>query len=413
MLGNYLKMAWKVLGRRKFFTFVSLFGIGFTLTTLMVVVALSDHFMAPSYPETRLNRCLTLDRLALRGDRNMWSAQPGYKFLTKYAADLPGVERMTIFTSSSNASTFRDGRKQTFETRWADAEFWRVMSFDFLEGAPFTDADDKRAAHVAVISDATRRRLFGDEPGVGRTIDLDATSYRVVGVVRDVPWYRHDTAAEVWVPLQTQTSSGYFERLLGGCIAVYLLQPDADRGQVQAAFHERLTRVEFEDPDRFHTVLGLPMTALERASNSFLSLQVGETAPRRFVLICLLAGLGFMLLPAVNLVNINLSRIYERSSEIGVRKAFGAAGPDLVLQFVVENVVLCLLGGAIGLAGAFVILKAATYLPQLPYLEFSLNWRIFLSAVVLATVFGLLSGVWPAWKMSRRHPVAALKGGTS
>ena len=267
------------------------------------------------------------------------------------------------------------------------------MSFDFLEGAPFTAADDKRAAHVAVISDATRRRLFGDEPGVGRNIDLDATSYRVVGVVRDVPWYRHDTAAEVWVPLQTQTSSGYFSRLLGGCIAVYLLEPGADRAQVQAAFRERLTRVEFEDPERFHTVMGLPMTALERASNTFLALDVGETAPRRFVLICLLAGFGFMLLPAVNLVNINLSRIYERSSEIGVRKAFGAASPDLVLQFVVENVVLCLLGGAIGLAGAFVILKTATFLPDLPYLEFSLNWRIFLSAVVLATVFGLLSGV--------------------
>ena len=413
MFGNYLKMAWKVLGRRRFFTFVSLFGIGFTLTTLMIVVTLADHVLAPSYPESRRDRTLVLEQISMSGDRSTWVSGPGYKFIATYARDLPGVERLSVYTRPRQAATFRDGRKQTFDIRYTDAEFWRVMDFDFREGAAFTEADDRNAARVAVISESTRRRFFGDRPGVGETIDLDATAYRVVGVVRDVPWHRHDTVADVWLPLHTHRAPGFFDRLLGGCTAAMLLEPGADVRQVQAAFRERLTRVEFPDPERYHTMLGLPMTPLERLAHETLHLEIGQTAPRRFILFSLLAVLGFMLLPAINLVNINLSRIYERSSEIGVRKAFGAAGPHLVLQFVVENVVLCLLGGVIGLAGAFVILRAASLLPQLPFTEFHLNWRIFAAAFLLATVFGLLSGVWPAWKMSRRHPVAALKGGTS
>ncbi|MHC4611067.1 MAG: ABC transporter permease, partial [Planctomycetota bacterium] len=155
------------------------------------------------------------------------------------------------------------------------------------------------------------------------------------------------------------------------------------------------------------------MTKLELLSRTILGLEDGETAPRRLILFTVLAMLAFMALPAINLVNINLSRIYERSGEIGVRKAFGAASPDLVLQFVIENVVLCLIGGMIGLAGAFALLKIVTLFPQVPLLTFQLNWRIFLAALALATVFGFLSGVWPAWKMSRQHPVDALKGGAS
>ena len=144
-----------------------------------------------------------------------------------------------------------------------------------------------------------------------------------------------------------------------------------------------------------------------------LGLEPGETAPRRMVLLWVLGALAFMVLPAINLVNINLSRIYERTSEIGVRKAFGASSRALVLQFVVENVVLSLIGGVIGLVGAFALLKVATLFPQAPFLTFHLSWRIFVAALALATVFGLLSGVWPAWKMSRQHPVLALRGGAS
>jgi putative ABC transport system permease protein len=411
MFRNYLKMAWKVLGRRKFFTFVSLFGIGFTLTALMIVVALADHRLAPAYPEYQMDRMLTLERMRMFGEKAAWWSGPGYRFIDRYARDLPGVERMSVYTRTAEAATFLGERKLVFQARFVDPEYWRILQFAFVEGAPFVEADDQ--SRVAVITEATRHRLFGDEPALGEAIEVDGREFRVVGVVKNVPVFREVAYAEIWLPLGVHPAAGFFDRLMGGCLAVYLLEPDADRKQVQAAFRERLTRVEFDDPERYHTMAGAPMTRLENLANNVLNLDPGETAPRRLILFGLLAALGFMALPAINLVNINLSRIYERSGEIGVRKAFGASSLDLVAQFVVENVVLCLIGGMLGLAGAYAILYIATFFPQFPFLSFHFNWRIFVSALALATIFGVLSGVWPAWKMSRQHPVFALRGGAS
>ena len=122
------------------------------------------------------------------------------------------------------------------------------------------------------------------------------------------------------------------------------------------------------------------------------------------------AALLFMLLPAVNLINLNTSRIMERASEIGVRKAFGASSRTLVGQFVVENLVLTLVGAAVGFVGAALLLQVINASGMIPYAQLQLNYRIFGWGVVLAVAFGLLSGVYPAWRMSRLHPVQALKG---
>ena len=118
----------------------------------------------------------------------------------------------------------------------------------------------------------------------------------------------------------------------------------------------------------------------------------------------------FMVLPTVNLVNINLSRILDRSSEIGVRKAFGASSRTLVGQFVIENVVLTLIGAGIGLALASAVLAAINASGAIPYADLHLNFRVFLYGLVIALFFGLFSGVYPAWRMSKLPPVQALRG---
>jgi putative ABC transport system permease protein len=118
----------------------------------------------------------------------------------------------------------------------------------------------------------------------------------------------------------------------------------------------------------------------------------------------------FMLLPSLNLININLSRILDRASEIGVRKAFGASSRALVGQFVVENLVLTLIGAMAGLVLAGLVLGALNASGLLPYAQLTLNYRIFFYGLAMALFFGVLSAIYPAWRMSKLHPVQALRG---
>jgi len=120
-------------------------------------------------------------------------------------------------------------------------------------------------------------------------------------------------------------------------------------------------------------------------------------------------ALLFMSLPAINLVNINMSRIMERASEIGIRKAFGASSKTLVMQFVIENIILTLIGGVIAV---FLSLGVIYYLNNsnlIAYIDLSFNWKVFSIAIFVSLLFGLLSGVYPAWRMSKLQVVEALK----
>ena len=99
----------------------------------------------------------------------------------------------------------------------------------------------------------------------------------------------------------------------------------------------------------------------------------------------------------------------DRSSEIGVRKAFGASSATLVLQFIVENILLTLLGGVIALILSIVVLKVINNSHFLQNTVLNVNFTVVFYAIIACLVFGFFSGVYPAWRMSKLNAVDALK----
>jgi putative ABC transport system permease protein len=415
MIKNYLKVAWKVLGRRKFYTFISLFGISVTLLVLMVATAILDHALAPHAPETRSDRTLGVYFLSMEGPNVAMISQPGYAFLHRHVrpmAALPFVERIAIVSTAQPVVSYLAGRKIESQLRRADGEFWRVLDSEFLEGGPFTAEDEKNANFVAVINETTRRRFFGGKPALGRTLEADGQRFRVVGVVPDVPILRRFSSADLWVPISTAKSNAFKEEWMGEFIGLILARSRADLPAVKTEFEARRREAErhLPDPKTFQTLRANADTLFEAAARAITPGDSTQIQPSRVWAVMFLLMLLFMLLPTLNLVNINLSRILDRASEIGVRKAFGASSRTLVGQFVVENVVLTLIGAGAGLVLAGAVLAAINASGMIAYAHLELNYRIFLYGLALALFFGVLSGVYPAWRMSKLHPVQALRG---
>jgi putative ABC transport system permease protein len=408
MLRNYLKIALKVILRRKFFTFISLFAISFTLVVLMVSSAILDHLYAPMPPENKQDRTLILQTADMRGPENVIIGNPGYKLLDTYMRTLPDVERTSIFSEQEIVSAYKDGYDLKPYIKRTDGEFWKILEFTFLEGRPISDDDDKNANLVAVINNSTKEKFFGSSPAVGKYIEADRQSFRIIGVVADVPIFRKIPFADIWVPVGTMPNQEYKKELVGEFKGLILARSESEFPHIKEEFASRMKTVEMPSSD-YTTITCEPGTMFDDTAREFFGNEGGH---RRLMLtvFLFLGAFLFMLLPTINLININISRIIERASEIGVRKSFGASSATLVGQFIVENLLITAIGGLIGFLISYVVLEILTGSGWIAYAQFHLNYRIFVYALIFVLTFGLLSGVYPAWKMSRMHPVNALKG---
>lgn len=410
MLRNYVTIALKVLGRRKFFTFISLFGISLTLVVLMVATAMLDNLYEPRAPESRFDRVLVVYQVLLKGPESSVSTQPGYGLLSKYLRGLPGAEQVSIFSTSGRVALYQRGQKIESHIRRTDGAYWKIMDFHFAEGGPYSQDDDDNGRMVAVITTDMRRQIFGDTTAVGKSIDVDGQRFRVVGVVEPVAITRKAAFSEIWAPIRTAKTRAYENLIYGEFMGAVLARDRADFPKLRAAFQERLDRFVHDDK-RFDTIkVGLD-TPFEAEARGVFGDDFGERRALALRAFMLVAALLFITLPTLNLVSINLSRIMERASEIGVRKAFGASSRSLIGQFVVENVVLTVIGGLIGFVLTVFAIAGLNRMSLIRYAVFDLNFRTFLYGIAIAALFGVISGVYPAWRMSRMHPVNALRGG--
>ena len=262
---------------------------------------------------------------------------------------------------------------------------------------------------MAVVNDATRRRLFGSSPAVGKTLVLDGRTFTVVGVVEDVPFLRPVAFSDVWLPARTARSDEWRRAWVDDWKAFVVAKSAADLPGIREELRRRVAAVDLSGEKPFDRLEAEAETILEAIAR----LPLGDRPDRATVFVALLGGLAlaFMTLPALNLVNLALSRILERAPEVGVRRAFGATRTRLALQFVTENLVLALAGGAVGLVLSAGVLAAINASGLIPYSDLSLSPRVFLQGLAAACVFGVLSGALPALRMARLHPVEALRGG--
>ena len=412
MNGAFLKLAVRVLMRRKVFTAISLFGITLTLLALVVAAALVDGVFAARPPESKLGRSLVVTRVELESENMRSSGPPGAGFLARTVRDLPGAEEITIFTGTGDEAAWVDGRKIVLQMKRTDAAFWSVHDFRFVEGGPYGAQECEDGSAVAVISEGARDKVFGKGPALGRHLEIAGRTHRVLGVAEDVAVLRFVPFAEAWLPLEPPPPDRR-DALIGGLIAVLVAREGASLDALRADFDARVKAI----PMPYEGYTTLRAFAEERSESVAREIlpraQDGATQARRLQALAAVLAIAFMALPALNLVNLSLSRVLERASEIGIRKAFGATRLQLAGQFVAENVILTLIGAAIAFVLAPIVLRAIDASGMVPGSNLGLSLRVLAAGLACALLFGVMSGAWPAWRMSRLPPVDVLRGRTA
>jgi putative ABC transport system permease protein len=410
MLKNYFKIAIAVLKRRKFFTFISLFGISFTLTVLMVLTAFIDKVGNSNYPDKKRDRCLYILNLEQRGTKNgaVTRGPHSFYFLDHFAKSIKTPEKVAISSMFDFSSAYVNNKKISINIKYTNADYWDVLDYDFTEGKPFNNVQVDNAERVAVISEDTRKAYFGDLASVvGKYIEADNIKYRVSGVVKNVPVTQMTMYGDMYLPYTVSKNDYKSREFNGNYSGILLAKSTDDVPKMQKEYDQMVKRIPYKSKEFDHLY--------SHADTYFISLVRtlfgnGDDSGITTVVIGLgIFALLFMLLPTINLVNINITRIMERSSEIGVRKAFGASSKTLVYQFIVENIILTLLGGIIGIILSVIVMQVINHANLIANLSLSLNYTVLFFSLIACLVFGLLSGVYPAWRMSRLNVVNALK----
>jgi len=409
MLKNYFKIALAVLKRRKFFTFISLFGISFTLTILMVVTALADKMISPDYPDYKRERSLYIERIEIKNSKEGWmnSSNVSVYFLEHYVATLKNLQKMAITSSSKASNAYVNNKKLVIGYQYTNADYWNVLEYKFIEGKAFSQKEIDNAELVAVISKETKEAYFGDEKSVvGKFISADNINYRVIGVVENVSETVRNFNGDMYLPYSIAKENRNNTDVMGAYNAVLLAKSKADIPKLEKEFNQMIKKVPIpKDFDKLYCNADPFFTSVSRRIG-------GDSTNGAVAKVITLAGgfiLLFLLLPTINLVNINITRIMERSSEIGVRKAFGASSKTLVYQFIVENMILTFLGGFIGIILSLIVIALINESDFLSNMRLTMNFAVLCYSFLACVFFGLISGVYPAWRMSKLNVVKALK----
>jgi putative ABC transport system permease protein len=321
--------------------------------------------------------------------------------LAAIRAKVPGIVAAAGIVSGS-APVVVGNTNWTTSVDGVNEEYLEVRDWPLAEGRNFTDTELRSAAKVTILGATTARELFGTAPVIGEQIRIMNVPFTVIGLlsVKGQTGFGTDQDDTALVPLSTAR-----RRLFGAKETV----PDNLRQiMVEVSLPEEMTQAQEEVEtllrQRRHVRAGTPDDFQVRNMAEFIRTRM-ETQNILSVLLGTTAAIS-LIVGGIGIMNIMLVSVTERTREIGLRMAVGARRTDILQQFLIEAMTLCLAGGLIGLAiggGGAIALALWGEWP------IALSPALVLIALFGAALVGVFFGYYPARRASLMHPIDALR----
>ncbi|MBA7504668.1 Macrolide export ATP-binding/permease protein MacB [subsurface metagenome] len=288
-------------------------------------------------------------------------------------------------------------------------EFQQLYDFEIASGRYISEVDIARRDMVVVLGSKTAEDLFGSDDAVGQHVKMRDKRFTVIGVLepRGMSSFGFSWDEMVITPITTYQARLFSQTTPSGEDAVQSIVVQAASAEVMDEVIEDIEtllrkrhRIDADEEDDFAVM------SLEQMLGIF------ETITLALTLFLGMIGSISLLVGSIGIMNIMLVSVTERTREIGLRKAIGAKRRDILLQFLLEAAMLSLVGGAIGLTGAWII---AWGISQIDLGGFTINAVvspvIVMVAISVSVFIGLASGIYPAMRAARLNPIDALRYG--
>ena len=393
-----LKMALRSIGANKMRAALTMLGIIIGVMALVVLVSL-----VTSTTETVTNEVSSLGSSLLTVVVNDDKGNPvKLSDLRAWVDEQPSVGAVAPYARDSLTGKY-GAESGTFAVYGTTPDFYAINAQKLLQGRYIKNTDVTNASRVCVLDESSAEELIGYTDCVGEQISLGGVKYTVVGVVEDdesisITALFSGTNYTAYIPFTslirlsdsaTSTISAFYI----GAAEGYSVD-DAER-----AMTEVLDR-RFNDDADAYTISS--QNLIEEAMNSITN-----------VLTILLGGIAAisLIVGGIGIMNIMLVTVTERTREIGIRKAIGASRATILRQFLIEAVVLCMLGCALGIFISWSILQIISIITANTKLVFHLQGTVVGLSVLFCFIIGVVFGLYPANKAAKMKPIDALHYG--
>ena len=429
MIKQYITQAIAQLRQQPIISAVSVIGTALAIFLIMLVVMMQQVKTAPFAPESNWDRFLHAHYMSIGnkkwGEGDSSNGPMSERTAKELYQSLKTPEAVTIYSCmvQTNPVSLPGQPSTGIDLLETDDVFWRVFDFSFIDGKPYDKATFDAGQPVAVITESVARSLFGTTQGVvGKEFLLSHAPYKVTGVVKDVSTLANSAYAQVWIPYTSTNIANdtWCDNHMGMMSCTLLARSRNDFEQIREESFRRL--------EEYNSIIGennwklihrnrpydQETQAIAFAANWEPDLKAHHRQQLTIFIILLLV-------PAVNLSSMTQSRLRQRVSEIGVRRAFGCTRGEVMWQILMENLIVTLLAGALGLlmsiafaylGNSFLFAQEYSVTLNAPEVDAGilLQASTFGWALLFCFILNLLGTGIPAWKASRIGIVTSLGG---
>ncbi len=406
--------------RDKLQLFIALCCTALSVAMVMMIVIVYVTYTKPEYPEDKIDRTLYITMAAKKfGTGGMWNGWLSPYLCENYIRPLKTPEMVSFITQSSFFRV-KDMKSNLYSTKGVDMNYWKIHTYTFVEGRPFNESEFAAGSKVVVIDEKVRGSFFPEGNPIDKEIQINGTMFRVIGVVKDVRSTRREAYANCWMPYTWQTIAvNERNNLVGPFTAILLCKDKAGMKAVCDEVDEFVQRYNSSHKDLEEDGHTLQLTGPRDREEFLIAGNASNVDLSAFYLRWVIMIMIVLTIPLFSLSILCFSNIKDRYSEIAVRKAFGANRMDIVKEYLVENLLITLLGGIPSLllayAGVYHFkiqmfgwnqenVDASSYL-MMP------DWRVILAILVVCFLISFLSGILPAMRLSKKNIAVVLKGG--